>query len=495
MRRPSPHLLPAVVLLLAGLAGCPTVDTDDDTDTETTDTDADTDTDTDGDADIVPSADHYRFPSRGDASVDSVSYDGQVFRNLLIEDMKIHIGGLTSRLDGGFFPAAGDVRGELEFYFEFDSATSGTLPIGFDPGTAVQATYDDVSTEKDLVGKIAGNDAVGQHVDWSTGFVGWADPAVTTPESLVRHWFDTLDAQAVDWSIGTYPLDPSGAPVPAVYLTSDGRDLQQLLQKFLGGAVSFSQGADDYLDDDEPGKGLLSDHSVLEAGEPYTALEHAWDEGFGYFGAARAYPSFTDAVIASPGYADVDGDAVIDLHSEVCWGHSTNSAKRDLGASPSAPTDLTADAWAGFWEGRALLASTSGALTPAELDTLRQHRNTALDAWEKAIGATIVHYVNDVLKDMGRFDTPDYVFADHAKHWSELKGFALALQFNPHSPVSDGDFATLHGLIGQAPVLPSADAPTRAAYAEDLRAARVLLGTAYGFDPANLGDADGQNGW
>lgn len=453
-----------------------------------------TDTDTDM-VGIVPSEDLYAFPSRLDPAVDSVSYDGQVFRQLLIADMEEHIVDLTDRLNSGFFPAAGDVEAELDFYFSFDSATSGTLAFDFEAGEMLQSTYDDVSSDKDLVGKIAGNDPVGQHVDWSTGFVGWSDPAVTTPESLVRLWFAELDAAAVDWSVGTYPLDPSGNPVPAVQITADGRDLMELLQKFLSGAVSFSQGADDYLDDDEPGKGLLSDHTALEEGEPFTALEHSWDEGFGYFGASKGYGGLTDAVIADPGYADTDGDGAIDLLSEVCWSHASYAAKRDLGSSSAAPTDFTGEAWEGFWKGRQLLASTSGELSAAELEALKGHRDQAVQAWEKALGATLVHYLNDVLADMATFDTASYDFAGHAGHWSEMKGFALALQFNPRSPVSDGDFATLHTLIGQAPVLPTADAATRDAYADDLRAARALIASAYGFDPVNLGDDDGANGW
>lgn len=435
----------------------------------------------------------YDFTGRDGLS--SVAYDGQSFRHLLIVDMKSYLGGLTERLNGDYFPTEGEVSGALDFYFSFDSDTSGQVELLYstDPAAA-QTRYDEVSTGKDLVGKIAGNDATGQHEDWSVDFVGWEHPAVTTPESLVRHWFGQLDAAAVAWSNGELPLGPDGAPVPAVYVTAEGQDLQQLLQKFLTGAVAFSQGADDYLDDDVAGSGLLSDHSALVEGKPYTALEHAWDEGFGYFGASRDYCTGDAAVIADPGYADSwPADGAIDLLSEVCWGHSTNAAKRDLGAS--SPTDFVGQAWAGFLGGRALLASTGGALSAAELDTLRAHRDQAVLAWESAIAASVVHYINAVLQQMASFDTANYSFADHAKEWSEMKGFALSMQFNPRSPMTDADFATLHALLGDAPVLPSGGAEAISAYREDLRSARALLGDAYGFDAANLGDDDGRGGW
>ena len=65
-----------------------------------------------------------------------------------------------------------------------------------------------------------------------------------------------------------------------------------------------------------------------------------------------------------------------------------------------------------------------------------------------------------------------YSFDDHAKHWSELKGFALNLQFNPRSAVSDADFVQLHAHIGQAPSLSGADG--WAEYRQGLLDARAL---------------------
>lgn len=440
-------------------------------------------------------ADTYQFTSAfGEGS--SVAYDGQVFRQLLISDLKSRIGGMTARIDSGaWYPAAGEVTAELNFYFEFSSDAYGSLQHGYsstpDP---LQATYDEVSSGKDLVGKIAGNDPTGQHRDWSTELVGWTAEGVTTPESLVRAWFAVLDAQALARVNGEVPLDPLGQPITAIYLDAQGRDYNQLIEKFLRGAVSFSQGVDDYLDDDLEGKGLNSDHTGPEEGKLWTTLEHQWDEGFGYFGAAADYGAWSDAEISDTPALDRDGDGAIDLLSEVCWGHSTNAARRDAGAV--SPTDFTAQAWEGFLRGRELLASTAGeGLSAAERAELLGWRDQAVSAWEAAIAASVVHYINAVLADMATIGTEDYTFADHAKHWSEMKGFALSFQFNPRSPLGAADFATLHTLLGQAPALPGAGADALAAYADGLREARALLGDTYGFDAANLGDDDGQGGW
>ena len=118
-----------------------------------------------------------------------------------------------------------------------------------------------------------------------------------------------------------------------------------------------------------------------------------------------------------------------------------------------------------------------------------------MSAWEKAIAATVVHYINDVLQDMSQMQGSGYSFASHAKHWSELKGFALGFQFNPASPLSDADFIEFHELVGDRPVLETASDEERLAYQEALLEARSLLGAAYGFDSANLGDSGGIGGW
>jgi len=482
-----------MLLALALLAACDKTDDHDHDDTDVEDTDPVEPDDTDvvvDDTDDGAAAPTYTFASRfGDGS--SVAYDGQTFRLILIEDLKSHVGGMTSRLDGGWFPAAGDVTAELQFYLAFDSETSGGLAHGraTTPGP-VQTTYDDLSSGKDLWGKLAGNDAVGQHEDWTTALLG--APGYTSPEGLVRAWVAELDAAAVAWSNGDYPLAPGGGAVASVYLTADGRDLQQLLQKFLLGAVAWSQAADDYLDDDLEGKGLNADNTAAEDGKPWSPLEHAWDEGFGYLGAARTYGGWDDALIAGAAVLDDHPtDGAIDLLTEATFGHATAAAKRDLGAD--IPQDWTADVWAAFVDGRALITAADGPLDPTQFGQLTQHRDDALSAWERTLAASVVHYLNALIVDTEKVGAGDYSFSDHAKHFSELKGYALSLQFNPHSAMSDEDQVTLHALLRAAPEL--GDATARAAYVADLLEARTMIGDAWGFPDENLGDDHGLSGW
>jgi hypothetical protein len=282
-------------------------------------------------------------------------------------------------------------------------------------------------------------------------------------------------------------------------VSADGRDYRELLQKFLLGAVAYSQATDDYWDDADEDHGLKVSNAEAEDGKPYSALEHHFDEGYGYFGAARDYLDYTDDQLASSTpYRDTDEDEKIDLTAEYNFGFSTNAGKRDKGSAEAAPTDFSKDIFEALLAARQLIAEADGELSEAQMTELQGYRDQAVFGWEKVIAATCVHYINDVLRDMNRFGTTGedgYKFLDHAKHWSELKGFALGLQFNPRKKLTDDEFLELHTLLGDAPVLPGASGTDKDLYRDALRDARALLGEVYQVDAANLGDEDGEGGW
>ena len=449
-------------------------------------------------------------------SCDSVKYTGQTMRQVLMLHLKSFISGLTADIDAGVysFTTKQEVLDELDFYFRFDAVEDGDTDIpaslllttSSNPTTELKETmYSDISTAN-LSGKLAGNDAKTDHKCWDPNndkagdnpncegvtegqFAGWG--GITTPDEMVDFWFDLLAANAVARSNGELDWN--------VHLTAAGHDLNQLIQKFLSVAITFSQGSDDYMDNDMGGKGLMASND-WEEGAAYSGLAHAWDEGFGYFGAARDYDQYTDDEIAGTGgadsfqvYHDTNDDGFISLKSEYNFGASQNAAKRDRGATVA--TDLTQDVFDAFLAGRTLIQNNPGELSEEHMAELVGYRDIVIGGWEKAYAATAIHYLNDTLGDMAKIAAdaeavaadpeavPTYDFATHAKHWGELKGFALGFQFNPNSPLSDEDFATFHTLVGDAPVLADGDL---AAYEVDLIQARELLGTAYGFDADNV---------
>ena len=107
------------------------------------------------------------------------------------------------------------------------------------------------------------------------------------------------------------------------------------------------------------------------------------------------------------GYHDSDGSGTIDLDAEFNFGNSTNAAKRDLGSESG--TDFTRGAFEAFLNGRAIINNAVGSeLTEAEMEALKAQRDVAVENWEKAVAATVVHYINDTLGDMDDFGPSDY---------------------------------------------------------------------------------------
>jgi hypothetical protein len=222
---------------------------------------------------------------------------------------------------------------------------------------------------------------------------------------------------------------------------------------------------------------------MLEEGQTYTSLEHQWDEGFGYTGMTRRYGDWTRPQ-QTEGFVDDNGDNAIDLLREKAFHLAINAPKRDDGSVSG--TTFAADLWDAFHAGRSLLANTSGTLTPGELEELRRHRNDALLAWETLLAANVIHYINETLDDSDRIGTVDYVFEDHATHWSEMKGFALGFQFSRHSAMTEVQFIQLHTHLGQRPAIASDGAAAVDAYEQDLLAARDLLQDVFLLDPADV---------
>ena len=401
--------------------------------------------DTETDATIeIPQA--YVFDSRFVEGESSVSYSGQVVRNLLLQDLKA----LTDSVGkDGARPV--DVSDMLKLY-EYDDAlnlktltTTGALP-------ALESHYSALSTGKNLVGKISDEPVIGYN---------------RTADDLVREWFKGIADNSQD-------SDKLGTPM--AYTTDDGVDMSQMINKVLIGAVPYYQATGVYLG------GLLErDNSEARDGtDPYTAMEHAWDEAFGYFGAARDYARYTDNQLAGSVddfTFDSNSDGSIDFKSEYNFGLSRNAAKRDKGGSG---VDLTQEIFNAFLAGRTSITN-QGSVTE-----ISAHRQAASEGMEKVIAATVVHYINDTLSDMSKLGTAEENIANLNKHWAEMKGYTVALQYNPFRLISDGQLAELHGIMGEAPVY---DEPGSSGYKTQVanyERAKVVLQSAYGFSNANM---------
>jgi len=449
---------------------------------------------------VTDMLDTYAFASKFMDGESSVSYTGQIARHVLIAELNNYIANdLQAGIDDGSLATRDDVLNMLNKYYRTTETQWDGFPIAAFGDDAKQKFMADISSSyKQLNEKIAGNDDGGQEKDWNIvpngPFAGWGVKGSISPEGLIDVFFDQLadNAEAV---ISGVQREAFGEPIK-VYINDDGTDLKQLIQKFLLMAVTYSQATGDYLGEDTDGKGLTTDNIAgdKDGTKAYSKLEHQFDEGFGYFGAARDYLAYNDNEIAGKvtseedgranwnGKHDTDGDGLIDLTSEFNFGQSVNAAKRDRGATNE--TDYTKSIMESFLAARNVINENAGmALTTEQMAELLSYRDVAVDGWEKAIAATVVHYINDTNADLDNFGTADFNYADLAKHWSELKGFALGLQFSPFTKISDEKFEELHSLIGDKPVLEAADIAT---YQADLIKARDILETALEFNSENV---------
>lgn len=440
----------------------------------------------------------YTFESKvlGD-DTSSVATSGQITRHLLINELKNYIGspefqGLTDKAEAlanlNFIYKTGTKNLDSDKatqpsltsvdVYGVDAVTPVNTSIGTDGATKKQTIFSDLSSDKNLQGKLAGNSVDLTHAE----FVGWDVSGEANlqakPDALIQIWFDQLATLATDEDVTT------------TVVTAEGLDLQQLVQKFLLGGVTYSQAAEKYLN---PALFAAKQNSGEDkANKAYTSLEHVWDEGFGYFGAARDYLAYSDTEMAGQADHDTNEDAEIDFESEFSFGNSINAVKRDKGS-----TDLTSfseNAMGAFLKGRAVIQANYGNDLVADEGyhvELSEISKTALNNWENSIAATIVHYINDVTEDMDKFGTEGedgYSLAKHAKHWSEMKGFALGLQFSPVAvaQISLDDLKAVHAKLKEAPVLSTASAEDITAYKTALLEARTILQTSYGFSAENV---------
>jgi len=452
----------------------------------------------------------YTFPSKLTAGESSVSYSGQVARNVLINQLKGMVKSDLLYVPVDPLSAEESVKTRLNLFYLSGTDSFGTYNLTtrdaytLDTSTPTESVFTEVknfslpdntllqeenfkliSSGKSLVEKMAGFD----NTLARDNFYGWDIAAQTIPTSLTGKDSDITGERSKPHALVEYWIDQvaqnaqAGDDTP--HITASGVNYEQLIQKFLLGAVSFSQASRDYLYFD---KGLTKDNSSAADGtEPYTELEHQWDEGFGYFGAARDYNSYSDSHIAADkNYAnDSNGDRVIDLDSEYTFAVAQYANKRDNSIEGADYSKTIFDA---FLKGRQLIQDNFGT-NPVpgqgyhvELSAVAK---TILEQWEEVYAANIIHYINATIADLAAYEAEN--LETLAKHWSEMKGFALAIQFNPQatSKLSDQNLIDLNNLIGQQPTLPSqvravAVEPQKT-YTEKLEEARGLLKDVFAF--------------
>ena len=384
----------------------------------------------------------YTFNSRFAVGVSSVSYSGQVVRNLLINDIKTQMG-----TDAGTKNPA-----TLVSMMANDNADRAILSAS--GMTTVQTKYHDISTShlNDRLTAVASYTIPGYDANAGALVNGWVQETVANGKTRAT-----------------------------------GIRLDQMTQKTLWGAISYWQATSKYMSK-IPG----DDNTVAVEGKSYTAMEHHWDESFGYFGAALDYNTgYTDDNDrkSSP-YFDSNSDGKIDFKTEYNVGWAVTAAKRDLCTGCDAGLDFTKTIFDGYIKGRTMIVNQE------PLAQILEQRDLIMATWEKVVAAVTIHYINDVIDDIDAIIaagdatvTPaSSATADYENHWGEMRGYANGLLYNDFKKIATDNLNRLYVVMGTVPVYPTGGSfAAMQTYQGQLKGeAKAILKASYGFSDANM---------
>lgn len=357
---------------------------------------------------------------------DSVAYTGQAARQVLHTSLK------TLSKQGNGEPNA-QLKAKMLSYFDGKHSGRDILsPVSKSGFEVTPGEVDKLSSDKNLAGKT-----------YKGKVAGW--PGNMKGPEMVRFMIDKASAS----NKGFDPLT--------------GYDYTQLISKFLMGAVFYNQAVDNYLDE-KLDADTSPNNKPYKKGAKYTGKEHVWDEAFGYFGA----PVNTLSLTAEDVYniakqkpeafnkADANNDGKVSLYNEMAYAHAYYAAGFDKGGKTNYLHTITQ----AFVDGRQLITDADGeALSNMERLQLKGYAEIIEKNWEKVIAEAVFKYAGSTYKDLGKLhqlieannDSIDKEYRAYAKHWGELKGFALALQTGKNNLGETAD--KLNKLIGFGPVL------------------------------------------
>ena len=170
---------------------------------------------------------------------------------------------------------------------------------------------------------------------------------------------------------------------------ANGMEYREIFEKSAMGAIILYQATNVYFGSDK----MSADNTTpvnSSNGEYYTAMEHHWDEAFGYFGVPVDFPTNTTGI--------------------KFWGKYCNSRDAELGCN--------AIMMNGFKRGRAAISQDALDIRDQEIENIRK-------MWEKFAAKQAVTYLTGA---------KSYFGTDNAKFLHELSegyGFIYAMKYFP----------------------------------------------------------------
>lgn len=230
------------------------------------------------------------------------------------------------------------------------------------------------------------------------------DKTFLSERSLFEQYFDSL--QFVSSSTTTGSNGTAGRIVSidglSKYLFNErGVEYKEIIEKGLYGAFLYYQITSVYLSTEK----MNVDNETIVAGQG-TAMQHHWDEAFGYMSVPTDFPTNTTGIKFLSRYAN-SRNAILDCNKKLM------------------------DA---FIKGRAAINNKDYSTRDIQIQII-------CSELEKVFAATAINYLNQAKTN----------FADDAKRnhtLSECRGFIYALKFNAKRKITDDEISELSTLIG-----------------------------------------------
>ena len=336
--------------------------------------------DDDNDSPVVPSVapDTYTFERNG---VSTVSYGGQTTRLKQADE-------LYSALNN-----ASSTEAAMDLMFGGDNGTSA----GFADET-LNGTTKLIRSKTSAYANTAVNRSVFDN--WISEFANDVAPNLGGTAS-----------PGVAGDLGGYQLNAAG------------QEIDQLFFKSLIGAFALDQIINNYITPSQLDSGTRRDDNTagtLDGDNPYTTMEHKWDEGFGYL---YGQVADVEANFGLPASGEATGNLLMKYFKKVDEVYEPGIAETVYNA---------------FIAGR-------HAITIADYDARDAAATTIKTELSKVIGYYAKHYLNDYINKAG---SGNIAGAHHSL--SEGYGFIFSLQFTNDGGdmpyMSHGD--VMHVLIG-----------------------------------------------
>lgn len=184
-----------------------------------------------------------------------------------------------------------------------------------------------------------------------------------------------------------------------INVNGKGWEFTQMVEKGLMGALIYNQILNTYLTGEKVGFNV--ENTSLVEGENYTAMEHHWDEAFGYFSVPIDFPR---------------GEPVLSGNFNRFWAEYTLARNEHL--------DVANPLMTAYLTGRAAIVAKDDETKNAQIYKIRQLH-------ELVAAASAVHYINAAQENLADSDQGSLFH-----HLSEAYGFVNAIKYNPEKSLT-----------------------------------------------------------